>query len=103
MKWGFWDELCKDFPEELLREMVHGIKAGEAEELLERGEALQYVLERVDPLDILVFLDKDWLPATLHKDGEKLIEGDLLEIVAYLSEQEETSGYTVALSSLEAD
>lgn len=99
---GFWERLFTDTPEELIREMIHSIKIAEAEELLERGKALAYVLERADLMDILVYLGKDHLPATLCKDGEIVIEGDLLEIAAYLDEEEETSGYTVTLTSWEA-
>lgn len=98
----FWERLFADASEELIREMIHSIKAAEAEELLEQGKALAYVLERADLMDVLVYLGIDHLPATLCKDGKTVIEGDLLEIAAYLSEEEETSGYTVTLSSREA-
>ena len=97
----FWERLFVDAPEQLIREMIHSIKAAEAEELFEQGKALAYVLERADLMDVLVYLGIDHLPATLCKDGKVVIEGDLLEIAAYLSEEEETSGYTVALSSRE--
>lgn len=102
MDWEFWGELLKTTPEPLLREMIHSIKAAEAEELLERGDALAYVLERADLMDILVYLGKDHLPATLYKDGEIVLEGDLLAIAAYLSEREETSGYIVTLTAWKA-
>jgi hypothetical protein len=99
MEREFWERVFSNTPKELIREMIHSIKAAEAEELFEQGRALAYVLERADLMDVLVYLGIDHLPATLCKNQKVVIEGDLLEIAAYLSEQEETSGYTVTLAS----
>lgn len=89
----FWLEVFKDGQQDLIREMVYDIKAAEAEKLLREGRGLGYVLERADPLDVLVFLQQEGARGVLYHNGQVCQEGELIDLVLFLEEQDSLSEY----------
>jgi hypothetical protein len=99
-KLSFWQRFLADTNGDLIKEMIYGIKAAEAQQLYEEGAALRYILEQAGPLDVLGYLEKDADHAVLYRNGQPCLEGDLIEIALFLEELDDLSGYVVTAAPL---
>lgn len=85
---GMWEKALEAAEVTLLRELVHSLKAAEAEEICRQGGAAiaRYALAGADLLDVLCFLEIDGRRAVLWRGGEQVMEGELLDIAVHVEE-----------------
>lgn len=93
-----WKKILEAADEDLVRELVHSLKAEEAEAICGRGIAAvaAYALPRAEPPDLLAFLEMDARPAVLWRGDERVMEGELLEIAFHVEEHPDP-GYRLEL------